>query len=60
MFEEKGDLKGEYNIEISADDSILFRLWLLICSKDQLVLKCPFAVFKSTKKPMNFLKGFLL
>ena len=27
--------------------------------KGQLISKCPFAVFKSTKKPKNFLRPFL-
>ena len=27
--------------------------------KGQLILKCPFGVFKSSQKPMNFFLGFL-
>ena len=31
----------------------------LVCTKGQLILKCPFGVFKSSKKPTNFFPGFL-
>ena len=31
----------------------------LVRIKDQLILKCPFGVFKSLKKPTKFLQGFL-
>jgi hypothetical protein len=29
------------------------------CVKGQLILKCPFGVFKSSKKPTKFFPGFL-
>ena len=31
----------------------------LTTAKGQLISKCPFGVFKSTKKPTKFLQGFL-
>ena len=30
----------------------------LLLAKDHLILKCPFGVFKSSKKPTNFFPGF--
>ena len=33
-------------------------MWSIAC-KGQLILKCPFGVFKSSKKPTKFFPGFL-
>ena len=39
------------------EDAVKLKLGLV--SKGQLILKCPFGIFKSPKKPMNFFPGFL-
>ena len=36
---------------------VFFVIWLVI--KGQLISKCPFGVFKSSKKPTKFFPGFL-
>ena len=51
------EIDANVKIEVPWEDDLLCNE--IVATKGQLILKCPFGVFKSSKKPTKFVPGFL-